>query len=120
MKKKDKIPSHLDYCLFQFVHRFFFYCLGAMHFFPKLDIGSLKLGDYLGIYDQICFLMLHLSNLTPLFLLETHLYVTEFLEYSNWSNIFSDRFCLHLAGINSNVNYKACFNNFRRTEQLFK
>lgn len=28
-------------------------CLGAIHFFEKLNIGSLKIGDYLGIYVHL-------------------------------------------------------------------
>jgi len=36
-------------CLIHLSSLIYFY-QGAIHFFQKLDIGSLKIGDYLGIY----------------------------------------------------------------------
>jgi hypothetical protein len=66
-----------------------------------MNIGPLKIGDFLGIViitlcvNELFFILFSLSIYSfPSYLLTHSIYC------SNWSDIFCNRFCLHLAGIN--------------------
>ena len=48
--------SGLISAVYIYIHDFFFLDLGAIHFFQKMNIGSLKIGDFLGIVIFTLFL----------------------------------------------------------------
>lgn len=53
VKKKQFFRNFMTIMLFGAIGTLISFCiisLGAIHFFQKLNIGSLKIGDYLGIY----------------------------------------------------------------------
>ncbi|XP_028759810.1 sodium/hydrogen exchanger 2 [Neltuma alba] len=75
VKKKQFFRNFMTIMLFGAVGTlisFGIISLGAIHFFPKLDIGSLKLGDYLAIgaifsaTDSVCTLQVLNQDETPL------------------------------------------------------
>ncbi|KAK7363634.1 hypothetical protein VNO77_05784 [Canavalia gladiata] len=75
VKKKQFFRNFMTIMLFGAVGTLISFCiisLGAIHFFQKLDIGSLKIGDYLAIgaifsaTDSVCTLQVLNQDETPL------------------------------------------------------
>ncbi|OIW18462.1 hypothetical protein TanjilG_13214 [Lupinus angustifolius] len=75
VKKKQFFRNFMTIMLFGVVGTLISFCiisLGAIHFFQKLDIGSLKIGDYLAIgaifsaTDSVCTLQVLNQDETPL------------------------------------------------------
>nr|KYP58043.1 Sodium/hydrogen exchanger 2 [Cajanus cajan] len=75
VKKKQFFRNFITIMLFGAVGTLISFCiisLGAIHFFQKLDIGSLKIGDYLAIgaifsaTDSVCTLQVLNQDETPL------------------------------------------------------
>jgi hypothetical protein len=78
-----------------------FFGVGAIHFFQKMNIGPLKIGDFLGIVIITLCIRTILHSVFSQHTLPSYL-LTHSIDCSNWSDIFCNRFCLHLAGINGN------------------
>lgn len=100
VKKKQFFRNFMTIMLFGAIGTLISFCiisLGAIHFFQKLNIGSLKIGDYLGIYLYVWLCTQVIQFQVEFMYKYEHLH--DFGECSNWSNIFSNRFCLHIAGI---------------------
>ncbi|AES91776.2 Na+/H+ exchanger 1 [Medicago truncatula] len=75
VKKKQFFRNFMTIMLFGAIGTLISFCiisLGAIHFFQKLDIGSLKIGDYLAIgaifsaTDSVCTLQVLNQDETPL------------------------------------------------------
>ncbi|WJX90553.1 monovalent cation:H+ antiporter, CPA1 (nhx1) [Trifolium repens] len=75
VKKKQFFRNFMTIMLFGVIGTLISFCiisLGAIHFFQKLDIGSLKIGDYLAIgaifsaTDSVCTLQVLNQDETPL------------------------------------------------------
>ena len=66
-----------------------------------MNIGPLKIGDFLGIVIITLCIRTILHSVFSQHTLPSYL-LTHSIDCSNWSDIFCDRFCLHLAGINGN------------------
>ena len=81
-------------------HFFFYFVTGAVHFFKQMNIGTLKIGDYLGTLNSNI-LSLSLSLLYVYYLHNLFLFTQSYShDCSNRSNLCCNGFCVHLAGIN--------------------
>lgn len=81
---------------------YLFFGTGAIHFFRKMDIGPLKMGDFLGMLIITRHPHILSSILLSLRIAFLPVFSLFWFGCSNRSDIFCNRFCLHLAGTYAN------------------